>query len=63
MEEEFSKFDPTEYLTSEAEIHAYLDEAMSIGEPNLISTVLNDIAKARSMAKLCKNASDLGEIE
>nr|WP_258057471.1 hypothetical protein [Aeromonas caviae] len=50
-------------LTSEAEIKAYLDEAMTIGEPNLISAVLDDIAKARSMAKPCKNASDLGEIE
>ncbi|QJT27667.1 hypothetical protein NQU91_11015 [Aeromonas hydrophila] len=63
MEEGFSKYDPTEYLTSEAEIKAYLDEAMTIGEPNLISAVLDDIAKARSMAKPCKNASDLGEIE
>ncbi|MGC5428837.1 hypothetical protein L7P61_21990 [Aeromonas veronii bv. sobria] len=63
MEEQFSKYDPTEYLTNEAEINAYLDEAMAIGEPNLISAVLNDIAKARSIVKPCKNASDLGEIE
>lgn len=63
MEEEFSKYDPTEYLTNEAEIHAYLDEAMTIGEPNLISAVLDDIAKASSRAKPCENASDLGEIE
>ncbi|WP_272939957.1 hypothetical protein [Aeromonas veronii] len=40
MEEQFSKYDPTEYLTNEAEINAYLDEAMAIGEPNLISAVL-----------------------
>lgn len=63
MEEEFSKFDPTEYLTSEAEIHAYLDEAMRIEEPDLVSVVLDDIAKARCMAKACSNVTDLGEIE
>jgi probable addiction module antidote protein len=51
MEEEFSKYNPTEYLTNEEEINAYLDEAMRIGEPYLISAVLDDIAKARSMVK------------
>ncbi|MFM5022702.1 MULTISPECIES: hypothetical protein [Aeromonas] len=56
------KYDPTEYLTNEEEINAYLDEAMRIEEPNLLSVVLDDIAKARSMAKACSNATDLGEI-
>lgn len=32
MEEGFSKYDPTEYLTSEAEIKAYLDEAAEVGD-------------------------------
>lgn len=58
MEEEFSKYNPTEYLTNEEEINAYLDEAVRIGEPDLISAVLDDIAKA----KACPNATDLGEI-
>ncbi|ECF0157177.1 hypothetical protein EYA11_21350 [Salmonella enterica subsp. enterica serovar Mbandaka] len=53
MEEQFSKYDPTEYLTNEAEINAYLDEAMTIGEPNLLSAVLNDITKAKWMVKSC----------
>ncbi len=53
MEEQFSKYDPTEYLTNEAEINAYLDEAMTIGEPNLLSAVLNDITKAKCMVKSC----------
>ncbi|CAJ1782816.1 TPA: hypothetical protein P2N00_003214 [Aeromonas salmonicida] len=47
MEEEFSKYDPTEYLTSEAEINAYLKEAIEIGDLELISVVLNDIEKTR----------------
>jgi DNA-binding phage protein len=54
MEEQFSKYDPTEYLTNEAEINAYLDEAMTIGEPNLLSAVLrNDITKTKCMVKSC----------
>ncbi|MFQ2659430.1 DNA-binding protein [Aeromonas caviae] len=51
MEEEFSKYDPTEYLTNEAEINAYLDEAIRIGESDLISAVLDDILKAKNMKK------------
>lgn len=51
MEEGFSKYDPTEYLTSEAEIKAYLDEAVEVGDPELISVVLDDIAKVRSTKK------------
>lgn len=47
MEEEFSKYDPAEYLTSEAEINAYLKEAIEIGDLELISVVLNDIEKIR----------------
>ena len=51
MEEGFSKYDPTEYLTSEAEIKAYLDEAVEVGDQELISVVLDDIAKVRSTKK------------
>lgn len=51
MEEEFSKYDPTEYLTNEAEINAYLDEAIRIGESDLISAVLDDILRAKNMKK------------
>lgn len=51
MKEGFSKYDPTEYLTSEAEIKAYLDEAVEVGDPELIFVVLDDIAKVRSTKK------------
>ncbi|WP_348686245.1 DNA-binding protein [Aeromonas bestiarum] len=63
MEEGFSKYDPTEYLTSEAEIKAYLDEAVEVGDPELISAVLDDIAKVRSTKEPSQNGRDLGEIE
>ncbi len=48
MEEKFSRYDPTEYLTSEAEINAYLNEAIDIGVPILLSVALADIAEART---------------
>ncbi|HHQ4923831.1 hypothetical protein Q7I20_17890 [Aeromonas veronii] len=63
MEEGFSKYDPTEYLTSEAEIKAYLDEAVEVGDPELISVVLDDIAKARRTKKSFQSGQDLDDIE
>ncbi|MCY9815251.1 DNA-binding protein [Aeromonas caviae] len=63
MAEKFSKYDPTEYLTSDAEIVAYLDEAVEVGDSELISVVLDDIAKVRSTKKPSQNVRDLGEIE
>jgi DNA-binding phage protein len=54
MEERFSKYDPTEYLTNEAGSMPHLDEAMTIGEPNFtLSAVLNDITKPKCMVKSC----------
>lgn len=47
MEVKFSKYDPPEYLTSEAEINAYLKEAIEIGGLDLISVILNDIENIR----------------
>jgi probable addiction module antidote protein len=48
MKEEFSRYEPSEYLTNELEITAYLNEAVEIGDPELLAIVLGDIAKARS---------------
>ncbi|MGE6108216.1 DNA-binding protein [Aeromonas sobria] len=48
MKEEFSRYEPSEYLTNELEITAYLNEAIEIGDPELLAIVLGDIAKARS---------------
>ncbi|MER0509633.1 hypothetical protein ABR850_09355 [Aeromonas veronii] len=64
MEEGFSKYEPAEYLTSEAEIKAYLDEAVEVGDPELISVVLDDIAKARRRTKESfQSGQDLDDIE
>lgn len=48
MKEEFSRYEPSEYLINELEITAYLNEAIEIGDPELLAIVLGDIAKARS---------------
>lgn len=48
MKEKFSRYEPSEYLTNELEITAYLNEAVEIGDPELLAIVLGDIAKARS---------------
>ena len=53
-QEEFTRFEPAEILTTEAEIAAYLNEAMAEGDPNLLAAALGDIAKARGMSELAR---------
>lgn len=48
-DEEFSRYDTMEFLVSEAEVTAYLNEAIEEEDPKLLSAVLDDIAKVRSM--------------
>ena len=48
-DEEFSRYDTIEYLVSESEVTAYLNEAIAEEDPKLLSAVLDDIAKVRSM--------------
>ncbi|MFM5076842.1 helix-turn-helix domain-containing transcriptional regulator [Aeromonas caviae] len=48
MKEEFSRYEPSEYLMNELEITVYLNEAIETGDPELLAIVLGDIAKARS---------------
>ena len=52
--EEFTRFEPAEYLATEAEISAYLNEAIAAEDPNLLAAALGDIAKARGMAELAR---------
>ncbi|OLF56789.1 putative addiction module antidote protein [Aeromonas veronii] len=52
--EEFTRFDPAEILTTEAEISAYLNEAIATEDPSLLAAALGDIAKARGMAELAR---------
>jgi probable addiction module antidote protein len=52
-------FDPAEYLDNEEVIAAYLSEAIQSGEPELMLSVIGNIAKARGMTQVAK-ASGLG---
>jgi probable addiction module antidote protein len=49
-------YDAAEYLTSEKEMAAYLEEAFSQGDPSLVVQALGTIAKARGMATIAKSA-------
>ena len=47
-------FDVSEYLKSEEDMAAYLEEAFADGDPRLVTEALGAIAKARGMAQLAK---------
>jgi len=48
-------FDTAEFLSSENDMAAYLEEALSEGNPSLVVQALGAIAKARGMAKIAKD--------
>ncbi len=58
MKKGYSKWDVTEYLTDEKRIQMYLDIAMeeSGGDSAYIVSVMADIARARNMNQLAKDA-------
>lgn len=49
MTTQLKEFDASDYLTDQQTIQAYLDEAASTGEPELIAEALATIAKAKGM--------------
>lgn len=56
MKEEFTPFEPADYLISEAERAAYLNAAIEEEDPYLLTVVLSDIDKAQSRDE--RNVSD-----
>jgi len=54
-EEQFSRYDTTDYLQSEEEIAAYLEAVTEDGDPALIAAALGDIAKARNISQLARD--------
>ena len=48
-------FDPAEYLDDDESIAAYLDEAMSTGDPKFIAKSLGVVARARGMTQIAKD--------
>lgn len=49
-------FDAAEYLDDEASIAAYLTEILEEGDIGLLAEALGDVAKARGMTQIAKDA-------
>jgi probable addiction module antidote protein len=43
---------PAEYLETEEQVAAYLEDIFKSGDPDLIVTAIGDIARARGMSKI-----------
>ena len=51
-----SKWDPAEVLTSDEAIAAYLEAAFEDGDPKMIAVALGDVAKAKGMSAIAREA-------
>ena len=51
-----SEFDASEYIESEEDAIAYLNAAAETGDPSLMQAAIGDIAKARGMGQIAKEA-------
>ncbi len=51
-----ANFDAAEYLDNEEVIAEYLNTALEDDNPNVFLTAVRDVAKARGMTELAKNA-------
>jgi len=56
MAEKFSRYDTADYLETEDDIRRYLEACQEEGDPVLIAAALGDIARARNMTQLAKEA-------
>jgi probable addiction module antidote protein len=50
-----TKFDASEYLTSDVAIAEYLTAALEEEDPNVFLAAIADVAKARGMASIAKS--------
>lgn len=53
----FSPFDAADYLDDEETIAAYLSAALEDPNPDVFLTAVRDVARARGMSQLAKDAS------
>ena len=49
-------WDAAEHLNTPARVAAYLEAALEDGDPALVSAALGDIARAKGMAKIARDA-------
>ncbi|MCG1040625.1 MULTISPECIES: addiction module antidote protein [Burkholderiaceae] len=50
------EFDAAEYLNSEEDVASYLTSVLEENDPALLAAALGDIARARGMAQVAKDA-------
>ena len=50
------RWDPAKHLRNEADIAAYLNAALSDGDPSIIAAALGDIARARGVSGIARKA-------
>ena len=50
-------WDPAEYLETEEQVIAYLEDIFKTGDPNLIIVAIGDVARARGMAKIADDTN------
>lgn len=53
---ELPEFDAAEYLNAEGDISAYLTAILEENDPALLAVALGDIARARGMSQVAKDA-------
>lgn len=56
MAEKFGRYDTADYLDSEDAVRRYLEACQEDGDPSLIAAALCDIARARNMSQLARDA-------
>ena len=49
-------FDAAKYLTDDAAIAEYMTAVLEVDDPDLLLLALNDVARARGMAQVAKDA-------
>jgi len=52
-----SVWDPAEYLETEEQMTAYLNDIFMSGDPNLIVAAIGDVARARGMSRIADDTN------
>ena len=51
-----SPWDPAEHLRTDEDMAAYLEAALEEGDPTLVAAALGDIARAKGMTQIAREA-------
>ena len=54
MRVKFSKWDPADYIKDKEDVIAYLEAALEENDPEIILSIVNDIARSKGMTKIAK---------